>query len=196
MGKSIYISIVLFLNVICTNITHANDCTDVLTYEQKAELAVIAAEKYVGIREKGGNNQGYTDAKFEALMKEMGWKKGQSWCAYFLKAVYKIAGIVNSITAWSPSSYNKKHVIFTDGKLLEEIKQGDSMSLSYNKFKNDKTRYKGIGHTGIVYSKYGKNAVVTIEGNASEVTDTNDGGGVVKKIRPLQSNLHITRWDK
>ena len=40
------------------------------------------AKQYLGKTEKP-NNSGFSDAKFEAKMKEVGWATGQAWCAYF-----------------------------------------------------------------------------------------------------------------
>ena len=129
------------------------------------------------------------------MMFTVGWYRGAAWCAFSLKLIYILVDIKNTITGFSPTAYNKKHVIYTDGKLREPIKPGDAGTLSYNKFKKDRNRYKGIGHAFIIKSTYGKSAVVTNEGN-TDSDASREGNGFYQKIRPLQSNLHITRWDK
>lgn len=129
------------------------------------------------------------------MMIGVGWYRSAPWCAFSLKLVYKLAGIKTTVTGWSPTAYNKRHVIFTDGKLYEPIKPGDSGTLSYKKYRNNKSRYKAIGHAFIIKKTIGNSAVVTGEGN----TDGNgerEGNGYYEKIRPLNANIHITRWDK
>jgi hypothetical protein len=66
------------------------------------------------------------------------------------------------------------------------------MSLSYERFKNVKSRFKGIGHTGLVKTVREKN-VITYEGNTGD-DGGRDGDGFYKKVRPLSKNLHITRY--
>jgi hypothetical protein len=158
----------------------------------------ITASSYVGVKEKGGNNRGFNDRGLRKIMEEVGWKPGYQWCSFFVKAILRECDIPNTISGWSPTAYNKKDVIFTNGKFYQNFSSGDVMvmTLSYQKFKNT-GRYKGIGHTGIV-DAIGKYSVRTIEGNTNDAgaRDSRSGDGVYVKIRPLNSNLHITRWKK
>ena len=48
---------------------------------------VQIAKSYVGKTEKI-NNSGFNDAEFEKRMKDTGWIKGASWCAYFTELVW------------------------------------------------------------------------------------------------------------
>lgn len=194
MVKNFILSICLFLISICTYPNFQIHNNDSLTYEHKAKVAVAVSQTFEGIKEVG-NNQGFSSKSFEKMMKSVGWYSGAAWCAFSLKLIYKISGIETLITGWSPTAYNKKHVIFTNGKLYETIQPGDAGTLSYNKYKNVKSRYKGIGHAFIIEKQYGKSAVVTLEGN-TDSDGSREGNGFYRKIRPLQSNLHITRWDK
>ena len=156
------------------------------------------ASSYVGIVEKGGNNQGFSNPEFEKDIKEVGWGKGQAWCSYFVMLLFKKCSIPNDITGWSPSTYNKKDVIYTDGKFYKSFNDGDVliMTLSYTNMYNT-GRYKGIGHTGIV-DKIGQYSIRTIEGNTNEqgMRDSRTTDGVYYKIRPLTKKIHITRWAK
>ena len=158
----------------------------------------VTASSFVGVKEKGGNNQGFNSAELRALMAAQGWKPGYAWCSFFVMAMLAECGIPNTITGWSPTAYNRKDVVFTGGKFLKSYKEGDVlvMTLSYTSMYNTK-RYKGIGHTGIV-DKIGKYSVRTIEGNTNEqgMRDSRTRDGVYYKIRPLSKNLHITRWKK
>ena len=156
---------------------------------------VEAGDEFVGVREKGGNNQDFNNKKLKQLLVNEGWGPGQAWCSFMVKGLLNKCKVPNTITGWSPTSFNKKDIIYTDGKFKKEHYDEDVlvMSLSYNKFKNDKNRYKGIGHTGIIKEVREKN-VITYEGNTSD-DGGRDGDGFYKKVRPLTNNLHITRWN-
>ena len=85
--------------------------------------------------------------------------------------------------------------MFTNGKLYKPIQPGDAGTLSYNKFKGKSGRYKGIGHAFIVIKQINKSAVLTGEGNTDSGA-SREGNGYYQKIRPLNANLHITRWNE
>lgn len=191
MVKTTLLSVCIFLIPICTYPNIQVHSTDNIEYDEKAIFAVEIADAFVGIKEVG-NNAGFNHPTFEKMMKNIGWYKGAPWCAFFLKLIYSIAEIENKITGFSPTAYNKSNVVFTNGKKYKDIKPGDAGTLSYNKFKNVKGRFKGIGHAFIIKSQKG-NAVVTIEGNTDSGA-SREGNGVYEKIRPMNSNLHITRW--
>jgi hypothetical protein len=157
----------------------------------------VTAETFVGVKEQGGNNAGFNNKELTQLLKAEGWKPGYAWCSFFVMAMLDECGISHSITGWSPTAYNKQDIIFTDGKFVQSYKDGDAlvMTLSYPSYK--RVRFKGIGHTGIV-DKISKYSVRTIEGNTNEqgMRDSRTRDGVYYKIRPLNKNLHITRWAK
>lgn len=152
------------------------------------------SDEFIGVREKGGNNQNFTNKELKEILIKSGWKPGLAWCSFMVKGLLDHCDIPNTITGWSPTSYNRKDVIYTDGKFKKEYEVDDVliMSLSYNKFKNVKSRYKAIGHTGIVEKVREKN-VITREGNTSD-DGGREGDGFYRKVRPLTKNLHITRW--
>ena len=157
----------------------------------------VTAASFVGVQEKGGNNQSFNDRALLVLLKQEGWLPGYAWCSFFVMAMLDECGIQHTITGWSPTAYNKKDVVFTDGKFVKAYSNADVlvMTLTYSSFKNK--RFKGIGHTGIV-DKVAKYSVRTIEGNTNEqgMRDSRTRDGVYYKIRPLSKNLHITRWKK
>ena len=177
------LSVFLFLS---TNHLHADD----------GYCVRVTAAAYVGVKEKGGNNKGFTDAEFRELMIASGWKIGYAWCAFFVKAMLDECGIQNNITGWSPTAYNRNDVVYDGGKFVKSFKDSDVlvMTLAYGSLKG---RYKNIGHTGIV-DKVGKYSVRTIEGNTNDqgMRDSRSRDGVYYKIRPLGKNIHITRWKK
>lgn len=142
---------------------------------------------------------GFTSAEFQKELEKVGWKKGYAWCSYTVMAVLNKCGVKHTITGWSPTSYNRKDVIFTDGEFKQSFHPNDVivMSLSYDKFKNDKSRYRSIGHTGLA-EKVGKSSVITLEGNTNDLgtRDSRSGDGVFRKRRPLTKHTHLTRWKK
>lgn len=189
MVKNFIILIYLLFTNVCS---YSNiQINDSLT---KADLSVAISETFVGIKEIG-NNQGFDNKPFERMMKTVGWWPGAAWCAFSLKLVYLLSGIETTITGWSPTAYNKENVVYTNGKLYKSIKPGDAGTLSYNKFKKNKNRYKGIGHAFLIVGMKGSKSVYTREGN-TDMNGSAEGNGYYNKIRPLQSNLHITRWEK
>lgn len=154
------------------------------------------AKKEVGVTEIGGNNKGERVAFY---LKEAKIYTPAPWCAAFVITAFNHCEIQHTITAWSPTSFNKKDVIYTGKAFKQAFHKDDvmTMSLSYDKFKEDKSRYLGIGHTGVVVRLY-KSSVVTIEGNTNDDgdRDSRSGDGVFIKRRPLTKNTHITRWKK
>ena len=167
-----------------------------LTYADDGYCVRLCAESFVGVKEKGGNNRGFTDPVLQVLMRQEGWVPGYAWCSFFVMAMLNECGIPNNITGWAPTAYNRKDVIYDNGKFLQSYSSSDVlvMTLSYN---DKNKRFKGIGHTGIV-ERIGKHSVRTIEGNTNQAgsADSRTGDGVLVKIRPLTKNLHITRWGK
>ena len=168
-----------------------------LTHADDGYCVRATAASFVGVREKGGNNMGFNDRALLVIMKQQGWLPGYAWCSFFVMAMLDECGIPHTITGWSPTAYNKKDVVFTEGKFVKAFSDADVlvMTLSYSKDYNK--RYKGIGHTGIV-DRVAKYSVRTIEGNTNDqgMRDSRTGDGVYYKIRPLSKNLHITRWKK
>jgi hypothetical protein len=155
------------------------------------------AASFVGVREKGGNNQAFGDKELQKMMAAVGWKPGYAWCAFFVRAILDECGIENNITGWSPSAYNRKDVIYTDGRFYQSFRDGDVLVATYTYQNFRKSRYKGIGHTGIV-DRVGEHSIRVIEGNTNEqgMRDSRSRDGVYVKIRPLSKNTHITRWKR
>ena len=188
MAKNKIIITILFWFIFTSHISAIN------TYYDKVK-AVSESQLYV--RESGKNNHGVDVAKYLA---ETNLPQGNSWCAAFIVWVFNQVGIPHRITAWSPTTYNKKDVIYTNNEFKQLYSDKDVMttSLSYDKFKNVKSRYKGIGHCGIV-KQINKNSVDAWEGNTNDAgaRDSRAGkDGVYLKRRSLSKNIHITRWVK
>ena len=159
----------------------------ILSYRAKAALF---AKRWVGISEKGVNIS-FSDAVFEDMMRKVGWKSGEEWCMYFVKAIHlqsfpQKKDLINKILTGSTqrSWKNAKadttntYKIITEGK----PKLGD-IAIWQRVDAPDK------GHAGIV-TKSGTNTFKTIEGNTN-AAGSSAGNRVAIKDRPLKYNEQI-----
>lgn len=155
-------------------------------------LPFTQARGFDAVRERvarGAKNAGFTDAGFQAMLKEVGWRGGQAWCAYFVKLVYM-------------------QFFSFDREWIAKNFTGSAMGNFYhverlNKSRTPDTRYIAIrtntpqicdmvcwgivgkGHTGIITKinevrADGTVMAETIEGNTS-VTTRNEGGRIVRE---------------
>lgn len=143
-----------------------------------AEKIKQVALSYIGKTEKP-NNSGFNDAEFEKRMKDTGWSKSLSWCAFFTELVWKEA--------------------YAQTKLVAELNKlfSGSATATYKNFElggwqvGNKPKVGALavwrygngwqGHIGIVVEENGV-SFKSVEGN------TNDVGGregyiVAKKSR-------------
>jgi hypothetical protein len=222
MDKSIYLFIYLLFTVSCvhpdipSNITGGYGVTDVSIInsvldtptKNKSEESETTdtdtyapyvclmdkSEEFVGTVERGGNNRDFTNKELKQMLEDAGWSPGLAWCSFMVKGLLDHCDVPNNVTGWSPTSYNKKDVIYTNGRFKQTYEEDDVlvMSLSYERFKGDRKRYKGIGHTGLIKTVREKNAII-YEGNTNDAGGR-EGDGFHKKVRPLTKNLHITRY--
>lgn len=155
---------------------------------------VLSINSFNNQYEKVGNNKGFVNASFEAMMKSVGWQGGQAWCSYYVKLVYmqmfsfdrvwlskNISGsAMGNLVAIE--NYNKKgdnrYIAIKSNDI--EVEVGDVFCLGV----------VGNGHTGIVTEKIAKVGkgwkVKTIEGNTG-ASGTREGD----KTMPLTRTLEI-----
>jgi len=151
---------------------------------------IYFARKFLGQKEISGN-LGFQDERFEQLMKEVGWQKGQAWCAYFIELIWKHAyfnydkskvKILDKLfSAGAVKTFNN----FMNSELFKiGMKPEPGAIVIWQYYKNNKPHWSG--HAGIVIDepKQHEMSFLTIEGN------TNSKGGregieVAKKIRTL-----------
>lgn len=124
-------------------------------------------------------NKGFTDAAFQAMMKEVGWKSGEAWCAYYVKVVlmqfYSFdRDYVNKVFTGSAAGNfyavrnlnarnDKRYILVTS----DDPQVGDVVVWGVI----------GRGHTGIVTEVINKNSIRSIEGNTS-LAGAREGDGV------------------
>jgi hypothetical protein len=137
---------------------------------------------------KGRANVGFVDSAFEAMMKAVGWKSSQAWCAYYVKLV--LMQLFSFDKEWLSKNIG--------GSALQNLinvqnlnKKGDK---KYIAFKSGKLQVGDIfcakrtqgGHTGIIVQNLDEktNYCETIEGN-TDSTKTGEGDKVKKLKRYL-----------
>ena len=142
-------------------------------------LAVI--KKYAGVKEIG-KNQGFDNKEFESLLVSVGWKKGESYCSYTVKAILKEAGQTYNFV--SPSAWKTALNAITTG-LPWETKPNDLCLIVWRQFKDWKPQ--AAGHIGFAINPTPNN-VTTFEGNADGID--------ADKIQGFEANIRSIRPDK
>lgn len=131
-------------------------------------------------------NTGFTSETMEALMKEIGWRKGDQWCVFFAKMVwyntapeYARDAILKVISGNSQQAYKNaaedQTGLFKVGKYPHV---GDIVIWQYY---NDQGKAEWKGHGGIVV-RINVNDFDTTEGNTNE-EGSSRGYMVSKRIR-------------
>jgi hypothetical protein len=145
--------------------------------------AANVAARFIGINEIG-NNQGFSNAVFQQMMKEVGWQSGESWCMYLAKAIYlkafpkKAAAIGAILTPSTQQSW--KNVKAHPEMFIVLDKPTDKPHVGDLVFWQSTTNAAN-GHVGIV--DHVPNSQ-TIEGNTSE-KGVREGQGVRELTRKL-----------
>jgi len=119
-------------------------------------------------------NKGFVDATFETMMKQVGWKGGDAWCAYYIKLVYlqlysfDRQWISKNLSGSAIGNFRNIQLLNSKGDKRwiatteNEPEIGDAFSLQMPRG----------GHTGIITEVIKKNddgsvTVKTIEGNTN-----------------------------
>lgn len=172
-SKNFLVSVFLLLCLASTSL--GNDCL------------INKLDRQLGVRETGGNNYGY---KVGIYLQSVGLGEGYSWCAAYVHWCLQQCGIETPITAWSPTAFNQKNVVYLQGKFYKEVEPGDVFVI-YSMSK------KRIAHTGFVRARINSRVFKSNEGNASREGAVNpyDGDGVYEKFRSYHMIYGISRWN-
>lgn len=155
------------------------------SYSQDVRAKLVnTAYKYVGIREATGNNDG---KDVEAILANVGLKKGQPWCAALQYTIHKDNGLKAPKSGYSPDWF-KTNVVY------------DKKKMSVTKFKAKNGQVVGfyiaskgrIGHVGMIVGEMG-NFYITIEGNTNDA-GSDEGEGCYKKLRTKSSISKISDY--
>jgi hypothetical protein len=145
-------------------------------------LAILPFTKAKGfdvIREvmvKTKENVGFTDAGFQAMLKQVGWRGGEAWCAYFVKLIYM------QFYSFDRDWLSKNFTGSAMGNFYAVERLNRMNDKRYIVIKKDEPQVADIlcwgaakGHTGIVTKVINKNLVETIEGNTGVRVKQGDG---------------------
>lgn len=152
----------------------------------RAEKILAVARKQLGLTEfPGGSNK----TKYG----EWYGMDGQPWCAMFVSWVFDQSGMpLPIIQNGAPSGfaycpYGRRH-FRQKRKLFKRPKIGDIVFFNFG-------RSKIANHVGIVESvNFTKGTVTSIEGNTS-VSSNDNGGRVMRRIRPISICFGFARPD-
>lgn len=139
----------------------------------------------IGVREATGRNDG---ERVETYLASVGFGKGHAWCAAFVSWTLQQCGVSNPKSAWSPSWFPNRKVIYHRGnQQLKELipAAGDVFGIYFQKLKR-------IAHVGFV-DRWGEKYVVTVEGNTNDA-GSREGDGVYKKRRLKSQIYKVSRW--
>lgn len=147
----------------------------------------------IGVLEKTNRNDGERIGQY---LRYTGLGEGYAWCAAFVSWCFNQAGYASPRTAWSPSLFPSKRIIWRKGDRVPAAaagnasarravrpQRGDVFALWY-------AHLKRIGHAGFV-DEWGDSMVITVEGNTS---DGQKQEGVFRKRRPVHSIYAVASW--
>lgn len=147
--------------------------------------------KYIGVTEEGGNNQGEI---VEYFQRQAGLEPDkQAWCSAFVVAVFNESGVEHNMNAWSPTCCPSG-----DGLVYYKEKYYNGWNYVpkaavFGLYYSNKNR---IGHTGFVDGFYERDNkyVWCVEGNTTIGGSENDGDGVAKRRRNIKTIYKIYDW--
>jgi len=140
---------------------------------------------YTGIEEIG-DNQGFNNAVFEKMMREVGWTSGAQWCSFFAKMVVSNAlpNLKDDVDKWFSGNSQATYSNVANGKSekFEIVKNGLPKKgdvIIWQTKGNSST-----GHVGIVIKTYpGKpHKFLAVEGNTNYDPNFNGDGQLVDKV--------------
>lgn len=159
--------------------------------EQKIDLnleLVKEAKKWVGVKEKGGNNRGPEVEMFQKAVD--GKASKEAWCMAFVQ--YCIKQIEHGFNAKS-KVYKSEHCLTTYGNSPDSIKLENPEVGCVIIWRHGES---SNGHTGIVTEIIDKDWVRVCEGNTGNPDDVveREGDGVFLKKRSVHGAGEMKVW--
>lgn len=160
------------------------------SYDQFASAVRQVYTSQIGVRELSDRNDG---REVEMYLRSVGLSKGNPWCAAFVHYCLSKGGVPNSITGYSPTSFNKKNVVMFNHVFTLKPHYADVLSFYYPA----KNR---IAHTGFFDKDLGNGIYESVEGNTGDNgaigNIVREGDGVYRKKRSYNSTYAISRHIK
>jgi hypothetical protein len=139
----------------------------------------------VGVRELTGKNDG---ERVEQYLHSVGFKAGAPWCAAFVHWVLQECGAARVRSAWSPSWFPNKRVIYHRGN--KQLQQDPTKADVFGIYFANRNR---IAHVGFIHDWKQGNYCYTVEGNTND-NGSREGDGVYKKRRLKRQIYKVSRW--
>jgi surface antigen len=159
-----------------------NQLVNIKGFDEIKELKSVA---------KRAQNKGFTDAAFQAMMREVGWSSGQAWCAYYVKLIYM--QFFSFDRQWLDRNFTGSAVgNFNQVANLNRAKDFRYITVTTNTPQvSDIVVWGqvGRGHTGIVTEVINNNKVVSLEGNTT-LAGVREGDGSRKLTRNVTVGLN------
>jgi len=155
---------------------------------QIVENVIAFASWYIGRKEKKGNS-GFEDPAFEKEMVKAGWRKGDPWCATFVRLIYLkvfiadqvlLSAVKSQFNASAKQTFDnaKRAGVFETGSVPEP----GAVCVCLN-------GYGPAGHEFIVESvSFKTNTMSTIEGNTN-ASGSREGDRVAGKLRTISRSF-------
>jgi hypothetical protein len=151
---------------------------------RKKRIANVS-KLYMGVEETG-NNQGFNNAVFEKMMREVGWTSGAQWCSFFAKMVVANAlpNLKEDIDKWFSGNSQATYNNVANGK-------SDKFEIVQNGLpkKGDVIIWQtkgntSTGHVGVVTKTFpGKpHKFLAVEGNTNYDPEFNGDGQLVDTV--------------
>lgn len=159
------------------------------TFAQNALAVQRAYTSQIGVYEKTGKNDG---EQVEKYLRAVGLGKGYPYCAAGIAWSFAQAGLVTRMTAWSPTSFNIKNIVYYQREFKKPLHTADVLSFYYPTLKR-------IGHCGFWDKERANGMYESVEFNTSGGGGAGidrDGGGVYRKIRSYNATYAISRHIK
>ncbi len=142
------------------------------------------ALSFVGEEEVRGN-LGFKDEDFEKRMKEVGWEKGQAWCAYFIELIAVLSGFKDTNLFSGSAVQTWNNFSSSSYKTSQHPKIGSLVIWQNYKYRTA----QWSGHAGVVVSVDKKRTeFVTVEGNTNS-NGEREGYEVSLRIRDLNFDM-------
>ena len=159
------------------------------------------AKKYLGKTEKPGN-QGFHDVEFERRMKEVGFSKGQAWCAYWVELIFKESypELSKKLDTYFNASTVKTFQNFKEaGYTISSTPLKDSLVV-WQTQRNGKPHW--TGHCAVVTDVIDETTFYSIEGNT--IPDNKTGSSrecyivakKLRKVRKVKNGLQVLGFIK
>ena len=148
------------------------------------EKLITTAEKYVGIREATGHNDGKDVVR---ILRNVNLHQGDPWCAATMAIIHDENNIPNPRSGYCPDWF-KSNVVYEKTKTSIDrfqAKPGQVFGL-YIEYK------RRVGHVGMIVGE-SKFSYHTIEGNTNDA-GSDEGEGCYKKIRNKRSIYVISDY--